>query len=92
MTRMRQSATEVCILMVWCGVVWVLHGCVTYLTQHVDAETKDIKRARDLMQAARQTKCMFAHIRGVGRARVRGRAGGEVPLEEGTMSVSEEDR
>jgi hypothetical protein len=24
----------------------------------VDAETKDIKRARDLMQAARQTKCM----------------------------------
>eukprot|EP00026_Physarum_polycephalum_P001815 Phypoly_transcript_01818.p1 GENE.Phypoly_transcript_01818~~Phypoly_transcript_01818.p1 ORF type:complete len:898 (+),score=138.55 Phypoly_transcript_01818:81-2774(+) len=25
-------------------------------TEHVDAETKDIKRARDLMQAARQTK------------------------------------
>lgn len=27
-------------------------------TEYIEAETKDIRRARDLMQASRQTKCV----------------------------------
>ncbi len=38
---------------------------INYL-QYVDTETKDIKKARDLMQAGRQTKCMLCDNRLLG--------------------------